>query len=200
MFSEITYPGGTSPTTGKIFPPGPTPTDTLQAIVDYIIYSGVNGGVGLDYGTNLYMLIPSDPPYLPNLQSTPPPLFPQGVTILTATATGDGVVHLQLTPGQSSAFVVAVGDGAPAGASLLLSTSALANTPASVTICQTNQVGQCLAVPATTCPFVSDGSGSYVFSVFVTASAPIVSSPLYVNLTDANGNVLGTTSVTLTTN
>jgi len=200
LFSETTYPGGTGKNNQPVAA-GPTPTDTLQAIIDYTYYSLVNGGVGLSFGTNLYMLIPSNPPYLPDLQSTPAPLLPSGVSILTATASGDGIVHVPASPGQSAAFAVEVQDSAAAGMNLLLSTSTLASTAASATICQTNpNTGQCLTAPASTLPFVTDTSGSYVFSVFVTASAPIASSPFYVNLTDSNGNLLGSTSVTVTTN
>jgi len=202
LFAETTYPGGTNPTTNRTVPAGPTPTDTLQAMVNYVIYTVKNSELDLSYGTNLYMLITANPPYVPYLQGTPPLLFPPGVSMFEATATGDGVVHIPFSSQGSGAFALAVGDTtSAAGTNLFLSTSDVAGTPVSATICQTNpNNGQCLGAPVPSFQFVTDSGGNYSFAVFVTASAPIPSSPFYVNLTDSNGNLLDSVSVTLTTN
>jgi len=199
LFAETAYPGGTG-LGNQTLPPGPTPTDTLQAIAEFTFYTLQNKSV-TGYGGNLLALISATPPFLPVLSAVPTSwgIFPPGVTMLTATASGDGIVHIS-GPQGTAAFAVAAEVTNPTTPQLTLSATAAPNTPIAVTMCQTNMVGQCLATPATTVSIQATGSSNYVFSVFVTASGTIAGTPLYVNLNDSNGNLIGSASVTLTTN
>jgi hypothetical protein len=77
--------------------------------------------------------------------------------------------------------------------------------PVQVTLCQTNpSTGQCLAAPAPTvtiAPFANGATPS--FSVFVTATAAIASSPsnqIDVLFANPSGTDLGSASVTVVTN
>jgi hypothetical protein len=204
LFTQTTFPGGLDSKQGTIVQPGPTPTDTLQAIVDLIVYTVPASRVpSANYGGNLFTLIPAAPPYLPDLPAAPATwaLFPAGVTMFAATSSGDGVVHIPFSTQGSGAFAVGAQVLNTTSPTLTLSTSDLAGTPVFATICQTNpNNGQCLTAPAASVSVASSGGPNYVFSVFVTASAPIVSTPFYVNLSDSNGNPLGSTAVMLTTN
>jgi hypothetical protein len=130
-----------------------------------------------------------------------------GYPIATFVATPSGTNVLTIPVGGTAAFTVAAenqsGGSYP---SITVKTSTGTNTslPVEMTICQTNpSSGQCLAAPGPTvtlAPFASDADAT--FSVFVTATAAIASSPnneVFVLFTNPSGSVLGSASVEVVT-
>ena len=131
-----------------------------------------------------------------------------GYPIATVIATPSGTNTLTVSVGGSSAFVVASGnESGQSYPTVIVKTNTGPNPslPVQVTICQTNpSSGQCLAAPAgtvTVAPFANGATP--VFSVFVTATAAIASSPsnqIDVLFTNPSGTVLGSASVLVVTN
>jgi hypothetical protein len=130
-----------------------------------------------------------------------------GYPIETFVATPSGTNVLTIPVGGSSAFTVASenqsGQSYP---TITVKTTTGANTslPVQVTICETNpSSGQCVAAPAATVTVAPFASGATpTFSVFVTATAAIASSPnneVVVLFTNPGGTVLGSASVAVVT-
>jgi Chitobiase/beta-hexosaminidase C-terminal domain/FG-GAP-like repeat/Bacterial Ig-like domain (group 3) len=130
-----------------------------------------------------------------------------GYPIATFVATPSGNNVLTIPVGGSSAFIVAAENqsgGSFASVTVQTSTGTNTSLPVQMTICQTNpSTGQCLAAPAPTVtlsPFASGANAT--FSVFVTATAAIGSSPnneVFVLFTNPSGTVLGSGSVYVVT-
>jgi hypothetical protein len=110
--------------------------------------------------------------------------------------------------GGSASFVVASenasGQSYPS-VTIKTTTGANPSLPVQVTVCQTNpSTGQCMAAPAptvTVAPFAAGATPT--FSVFVTATAAIPSSPnneVVVLFNNPSGTVLGSASVLVVTN
>jgi len=131
-----------------------------------------------------------------------------GYPIETIVVTPSGTNTLTIPVGGSSAFTVASENQSGnsfASITVKTSTGTNASLPVQVTLCQTNpSTGQCLAAPAATVtvsPFASGATPT--FSVFVTASAAIASSPgnqVLVLFTNPSGTILGSASVSVVTN
>jgi hypothetical protein len=130
-----------------------------------------------------------------------------GYPIATFVVTPSGNNVLTIPVGGSEAFTVAAeNQSSETFTSITIKTSTGANTslPVQVTLCQTNpSTGECLAAPAPTVtlsPFAPGASAT--FSVFVTATAAIASSPsneVFVLFTNSSGTVSGSASVTVVT-
>ena len=123
------------------------------------------------------------------------------VIALSATPTNDGTIHLQNDVG---AFAVAtINAGAAATLTVATDTNG-ASLPISLSICQSNAQGQCMAPAAATVPVDFTANATPTFSVFVGASATIPFAPatsrIFVRFKDAGGASHGSTSVAVTTN
>jgi hypothetical protein len=186
---------------GQPIPTGYKPTDTLQlALLEQSLNSPAFASTSF---ASEYMLIPAQAPFQPTLPAAPTTTWgTTGIQILEATATGNGVVDIPFSTGGEGAFAVELAISTQVTPTITVSTSTAASVPAGVTICQTNpNTGQCLAAPAASVVVAATSNTDYSFSVFVQAIAPITNSPLLsVIVTDANGSLLGNTSVTLATN
>jgi Chitobiase/beta-hexosaminidase C-terminal domain len=131
-----------------------------------------------------------------------------GYPIATVVATASGTDTLTVPVGGSSAFAVASeNESGSSYPSVTVKTTTGSNPtlPVQVTICQTNpSSGQCLAAPGptvTVAPFANGATPT--FSVFVTATAAIPSSPsnqIVVLFTNPSGTLLGSASVLVVTN
>jgi hypothetical protein len=131
-----------------------------------------------------------------------------GYPIETFVVTSSGTNVLTVPVGGSVAFAVASenqsGQSYPS-ITVKTSTGANPSLPVQITLCQTNpSTGQCLSTPeptVTLAPFAAGATPS--FSVFVTATAAIASSPsneILVLFTNPGGTVLGSASVLVVTN
>ena len=123
------------------------------------------------------------------------------IIALAATATNDGTVHV---PGGAGAFAVATADVGAAGTLIASADTGAATLPASISLCQTTAVGQCLSAPAATVPVSFAAGGTPTFSVFVSTSGAIPFAPgasrIFVRFEDTGGGSHGSTSVAVTTN
>jgi len=131
-----------------------------------------------------------------------------GYPIATFVATTSGTNVVTIPVGGSAAFSVASenqsGQSYP---SITVKTTTGSNTtlPVQVTLCQTNpSSGQCLATPSATSTLAPFAIGATpTFSVFVTATAAIASSPsnqVIVLFTNPAGTILGSARVEVVTN
>ena len=125
------------------------------------------------------------------------------VVALSATVTGDGIVHVPV--GGAGAFAVAsVNLGAGAELTVTADTGGT-ELPATLSLCQTNSgTGQCLAPPAAAVSLQDNPHATPTFSIFIAAGAPIALAPatarIFVRFADSGGNPRGSTSVAVTTN
>ena len=130
-----------------------------------------------------------------------------GYPISTFVATSSGNNVLTIPVGGSAAFAVAAENQSSTNfASITVKTSTGSNPslPVQVTLCQTNpSTGQCLAAPGPTVTLSPFGAGANAaFSVFVTATAAIPSSPsneILVLFTNPSGGIAGSASVLVVT-
>ncbi len=131
-----------------------------------------------------------------------------GYPIETVVVTSSGTNTLTVPVGGSGAFSVATeNQSGTSYPSITVKTSTGANPslPVQVTLCQTNpSTGQCLAAPAATLTLAPFAAGATpTFSVFVTATAAIASSPsneVVVLFTNPGGTVLGSATALIVTN
>jgi len=131
-----------------------------------------------------------------------------GYPIATFVATSSGTNVLTIPVGGAAAFTVASenqsGQSFPS-ITIKTSTGANPSLPVQITLCQTNpSSGQCMATPGPTVTLAPFAAGATpTFSVFVTATAAIASSPsneILVLFTNPSGTVLGSASVLVVTN
>ena len=131
-----------------------------------------------------------------------------GYPIETVVATSSGTDMLTVPVGGSAAFAVATENASGqsySSVTVKTSTGANPSLPVQVTLCETNpSSGQCMATPAATMTLAPFAAGATpTFSVFVTATAAIASSPsnqILVLFTNSSGTVLGFASVLVVTN
>jgi|GEM_PF-6464135 len=130
----------------------------------------------------------------------------ESLQMIAATASNNDVLSIPFSTQGEGAFAVATANFGSATSPSFI-TAAAGTLPVAITICETSSNGQCLAQP------VQVGGGGELavsfptgtaetFSVFVTATAAIPSEPnnrIYVQFTDANGNILTFTSVAVIT-
>jgi hypothetical protein len=128
------------------------------------------------------------------------------IATLVATASGTNVVTIPVD-GESAFTVASQNQSGQSYPAVIVKTTTGSNPtlPVQVMLCQTNpSTGQCLAAPTPTVTVAPFANGATpVFSVFVTATAAIASSPgnqVIVLFTDPSGKVLGSASVLVVTN
>jgi hypothetical protein len=131
-----------------------------------------------------------------------------GYPIATVVATPSGTDTLTIPVGGSGAFVVATeNESSQSFSSVTVKTNTGPNPslPVQVTVCETNpSSGQCMAAPGATVTVAPFAAGATpTFSVFVTATAAIASSPnneVVVVFTDGGGKIVGSASALIVTN
>jgi Chitobiase/beta-hexosaminidase C-terminal domain/FG-GAP-like repeat/FG-GAP repeat len=130
-----------------------------------------------------------------------------GYPIETFVVTSSGTNVLTIPVGGSTAFTVASeNQGGQSYPSVTVKTSSPnPSLPVQVTLCQTNpSTGQCMSAPGPTVTLAPFAAGATpTFSVFITATAAIASSPsneIVVLFTNASGTVMGSASVLVMTN
>lgn len=183
---------------------GNAPMNTIQAVLNIALNPTNNAA-------NLFALGTATGPFQPTLTTAPTSwavnwqALPtsNGYAIVAATASGNGVVTIPFTQGSSTgAFSLAVSSTLTTTANpvtISINTGGAA-LPLAFTICQTTISGQCMAPPATTTSLTLSAGVTPTFSVFVTANATLPSSPIYVQMADANGTLLGGASVSVIAN
>jgi hypothetical protein len=146
------------------------------------------------------------PPIFPGLNTsllsasaTPVP----DIVALAATASNDGILHL---PGNSgaNAFAVAVVNLGATAAITATANTGVASLPLAVAICQTNPAsGQCLGPAASSASTTIMANATPTFAIFAAAvdGVPFVpqTNRIFVEFSDANGVVRGSTSVAVET-
>jgi hypothetical protein len=146
------------------------------------------------------------PPIFPGLNTsllsasaTPVP----DIVALAATASNDGILHL---PGNSgaNAFAVAVVNLGTTAAITATATIGAASLPLAVAICQTNPAtGQCLGPAASSASTTIVANATPTFAIFAAAAGDVPFVPqanrIFVEFSDANGVVRGSTSVAVET-
>jgi hypothetical protein len=124
------------------------------------------------------------------------------IVALAATMSNDGILHI---PGNAAANAFAVAT-VNVGASTTI--TATANTgsvtlPVSLTLCATNQSGNCIATPSPSVTASSNANGTPTFGVFARATGAIPFDPahnrIFVQFLDPSGTVRGSTSVAVAT-
>jgi hypothetical protein len=124
------------------------------------------------------------------------------IVALAATAQNDGILHITGTSGSNAFAAATVNVGASA-------ISATANTgavtlPLTITLCQTNPTtGQCISAIAPSAAFTINTNATPTVAIFATASGAVPFVPqtnrIFVEFSDANGVVRGSTSVAVET-
>jgi hypothetical protein len=125
------------------------------------------------------------------------------IVALAATAQNDGILHITGTPGSNAFAVATVNVGASAQITATANTGSAA-LPLSLSLCQTNpSTGGCLATPAASVSTTIAANTTPTFGIFATASGGVPFLPatnrIFVQFSDANGIVRGSTSVAVQT-
>jgi hypothetical protein len=124
------------------------------------------------------------------------------IVALAATMSNDGILHI---PGNAAANAFAV---ATVNVGESTTITAIANTgavtlPISLTLCATNQLGNCIATPSPSVTASSSANGAPTFGVFARATGAIPFDPannrIFVQFLDPSGTVRGSTSVAVAT-
>jgi sugar lactone lactonase YvrE len=191
------------------------PTGTPNAPVT--IKAGASQSFVLGFASNTAFSAPAMALDFSCIGAAPAPVYPgldtidlfysatpsADVVALSATVTGDGIVHVPA--GGAGAFAVAsVNLGAGAALTVTADTGG-AELPVTLTLCQTNSAtGQCLSPPGATVSLQDNPQATPTFSIFAAAGGPIALSPatarIFVRFADTGGNPRGSTSVAVTTN
>jgi Glycoside-hydrolase family GH114 len=121
---------------------------------------------------------------------------------IAATTTHDGIVHLPSITGQHffSAAAINIGQNDTITASIDDDGAAL---PLTITLCQTNSAGICLATPAASVTASIGHGETALYAIFVTAKGKIAFDPalhrLTLRLVDTAGVLRGATSIAVST-
>jgi 6-bladed beta-propeller/NHL repeat len=127
------------------------------------------------------------------------------IIVAVATASGDGILDIPFSTGQSAAFALATANAGADSSGLVVSVdTGTASLPLTLSICQTNPAnGQCLAPPVASMPVAIAAGAEPTFSIFATASGSIPFAPgtsrIFVRFLDGNGTHLGSASVAVRT-
>jgi uncharacterized protein GlcG (DUF336 family) len=122
---------------------------------------------------------------------------------MAATATNDGVLHID-TNTASAAFAIASVNVGASGALTVSADTGSAGIPIALTVCQTNPTtGQCLAAPGASVNPTINANETPTFAIFGTGSGAIPFAPatsrIFVRFKDSGGAVRGSTSVAVVT-
>jgi virginiamycin B lyase len=125
------------------------------------------------------------------------------VVALAATAQNDGILHITGTTGSNAFAVATVNVGASASITATASTGA-ATLPLAISLCQTNPTsGQCISSVGPSVTTTINANATPTFAIFATASGTVPFVPqtnrIFVEFSDANGTVRGSTSVAVQT-
>jgi len=125
------------------------------------------------------------------------------IVAIAATATNDGILHIQGSTGTGALAVATVNVGV-SGPITAATNTGTATLPLNLTMCQTNPTtGQCLAAPAATVTTTINANATPTFAVFATATGAIpfnpASSRIFVTFMDSGNVVRGETSVAVQT-
>jgi virginiamycin B lyase len=123
------------------------------------------------------------------------------IVALTATVKNDGTLHVTAAQSPFAVATVNLGVGGPITATANTGSQSL---PLTLGVCQTNPTtGQCLAAIATSVTTAINGNATPTFGIFGTATNTIAFLPaqnrVFVQFTDTNGVVRGSTSVAVST-
>lgn len=125
------------------------------------------------------------------------------VISLAGTASNDGILHIPGAAGSSS-FVVATANVGASGAITASANTGSATLPLTLTVCQTNpSTSACLAPPSASTTVTINQNTTPTFAIFGQANGAIqfnpASSRVFVQFTDSNGVIRGSTSVAVAT-
>jgi virginiamycin B lyase len=125
------------------------------------------------------------------------------VVALGATASNDGTLHITGASGSNAFAVATVNVGASSTVTAAANTGS-ATLPLAIFLCQTNpQSGQCLAPPTASVSTTINANATPTFAFFATASGAVPFIPqtnrIFVQFSDANGIIRGSTSVAVET-
>jgi sugar lactone lactonase YvrE len=126
------------------------------------------------------------------------------VIVLSATASGDGIINVPFPSGNGGAFALATANVGAAGPLSVTADTGAATLPVTMLICQSNpSTGACLSTPANTVPVTFAAGVTSTFSIFVKASASVPFDPgasrIFVRFKDSDGASHGSTSVAVRT-
>jgi hypothetical protein len=125
------------------------------------------------------------------------------IVALSATTSGDGILHITGTNGSGAFAVATVNVGATSQITATANTGS-ATLPLALTLCQTNpQTGACLAAPSTSVATTIAAGATPTFAIFATASGAVAFAPatnrIFVQFADPGGVERGATSVAVDT-
>jgi virginiamycin B lyase len=125
------------------------------------------------------------------------------VVALAATAMNDGILHIPGTSGSGAFAVATVNVGAGASITATANTGA-ASLPLAISLCQTDPAsGQCTSSIGPNVTTTINANATPTFAIFATASGAVPFVPqtnrIFVEFSDANGVVRGSTSVAVET-
>jgi hypothetical protein len=125
------------------------------------------------------------------------------IIALAATTSNDGILHV-VGPSNANAFAVATINLGASAAITAAPNTGTATLQLSVAICQSDPTsGQCLSAPGTSATATLDSQTTATFAIFAAAGGPVPFAPatnrIFVQFTDSNGVVRGSTSVAVET-
>ena len=125
------------------------------------------------------------------------------IVALAATAQNDGILHITGTTGSNAFAVATVNVGASATITATANTGA-ANLPLAISLCQTDPTsGRCSASVGSRVSTTISANSTPTFGIFATGRGGVPFDPannqLFVQFSDANGTVRGSTSVAVET-
>lgn len=195
---DCSTPPGATLTIPSI-PPGVPPNYLTSPVVEFQV--SASAAIADDPANQILISFTSGNNTLLASSSVPVQAIVPQLGIFVATASGNGIVTVPV--GQMGAFAVEADN---TGAGLTgVTVSASTNLPITVTLCQTTSFGQCLSAPAPTVTLASlAANATATLSVFVSAPTALPDNPaanlIFINFETANGTVVGSTSVGVTTN
>jgi virginiamycin B lyase len=125
------------------------------------------------------------------------------IVALAATAQNDGILHLSGTTG-SNAFAVATVNVGAGGAITATANTGAVTLPLGISLCQTDPTsGGCISSVGPSVATTINANATPTFAIFATASGAVPFLPqtnrIFVEFSDTNGTVRGSTSVAIET-
>src|SRR5262249_40035255 len=124
------------------------------------------------------------------------------VVALAATATGDGIANIP-GPTGTGFFAVATANVGAGGPITVSATTIAGSLGLTLTVCQTDAGGNCLAAPASSVVVQIGAGQTPTFAVFITGSGPVPFDPannrVVLLFKDGTGATRGATSVAVRT-
>ncbi|MBV9968144.1 MAG: hypothetical protein JO008_20910, partial [Alphaproteobacteria bacterium] len=203
-FSYQTTSSSTNKPTGTPNTPATIAAGAAQSFVVALTPSAAVAAttVGFTFGcTGLAPapVIPGTDTLLYSASTSPVP----DIVALVATPQNDGIMHINGTTG-ASAIAVATSNVGSTGTITVTPNTGAAVLPLTLTVCQTNAGGQCIAPPTATVSTSIGANAIPTFGIFGAASGTIPFLPahnrIFIQFSDSNGSVVrGSTSVAVQT-